>query len=215
MILCTGPSLERKQMLKENTERDLRLIPFKKIFLSSNDPQNSDLIFAGKKPIWELIDERGKQIDCLNCILTTIKNAVNDPTCKDDDIILFKHESLYINDMHLVRKAVEKILEGYDIVVRYWSPDKFYMTDAFFIKVSSARKIFQNHPQLTTFQEQQFCEEYFTSMIVSALPNVYSIPYSHFTRKDTELGLFHIPVAGEENWEGYWDKKNYHTLFKE
>jgi hypothetical protein len=213
IILCTGPSLGRKQMLQENTEIDMRLIPFKKIFLSSNDPENSDLIFAGQKPVWQLIEKREKQLDCLNCIITTIRNAVNDPACTDGDIILFKHESLYINDIYLFRKAVGKILEGHDIVIRYWEPDAFYMTDAFFIKVSSARKLFENHPQLSVFDDYRFCEDYFTQVIVNSLQKVYKIPYSHFTRKETELGFFHLPVDGEENWKGYWDKTNYHQLY--
>lgn len=213
MILCTGPSLGRKEMLKENTEKDMHLIPFKKIFLSSNDPQNSDLLFAGEKPVWELLEERGKQLDCLNCIITTIKNVVNDPTCTDEDIILFKHESLYINDIHLFRKAVGKILSGHDMVVRYWDPDGFYMTDAFLLKISAARELLKNLEEVTVLDEYKFCEDYFTKVIVSALPKVYQINYSHFTRKDTELGFFHIPVAGEENWEGYWDKENYDEIY--
>jgi len=213
IILCTGPSLGRKQMLQENTEKDMKQIPFKKIFLSSNDPQNNDILFAGEKPAWELLEERGKQLDCLNCIITTLKNVVNDPACSDDDIILFKHESLYINDIHLVRKAIGKILEGHDIVLRYWAPDGFYMTDAFFLKVSSARKIFKDHPQVTIFGEYSFCEDYFTKVVVNSLQKVYKIDYSHLTRKDTELGFYHIPVAGEENWEGYWNKGNYLQLY--
>ena len=38
-----------------------------------------DITFNGKKPVCQLIEDRGKQLDCLNCIFTTLKNAANDP----------------------------------------------------------------------------------------------------------------------------------------
>lgn len=214
MILCTGPSLGRREWLKKHTEADLLSIPFKKIFLATNDSRNMNITFDDRAPTCRLIKERGHQLDCLNCILSSIKAAANDPECSNDDIILFKHESLFINDMVLVRQAVKKILEGEEMVARFWAPDSFYMTNAFYITVDAARKVFRALGEVTAFgAEYGFCEDYFTKRIVSSLSRIYRIDYSHRTRKDTELGLYHIPPQGEENEDGYWDKRNYNDLY--
>ncbi len=215
IILCTGPSLHRREMLKKTTEQDIQLIPFKKIFVATNDPDLMDITFLNQKPICEYIQAETHQLGSLNCIITSLKNAVSDPDSKDDDIIIFKHETVFINDMYLVRQAIGKLLDGYDMVVRYWAPDHFYMTNVFYIKVSAARAIFQNHPQATGFNDDyRFCEEYFTKYIANAVPNVYRIDYAHLTRKDNELGFYHVPPPQYENDAGYWNKANYYQLYK-
>lgn len=223
IILCTGPSLGRREILKLNIERDMQLIPYKKIYLCTNDPKNLDLTFGDQIPICELIETRNKQLDCLNCIISTINSAINDKDCKDDDIIIFKHESVFINDMNLVRQAIGKILDGYDMVIKYWigfesipstSLKDYFHTDSFYLKVGSARQFLKNHPLVLNFtSDYQFCEEYFTKHIVSKLPAVYKIEYQHSSWKDNELGFYHIPSRYEDpSW--YWDKKNYDEIYK-
>jgi hypothetical protein len=223
MILCTGPSFGRAQMLKSTIEKDLELIPFKKIYLSTNDHNNLKLTFNNKKPACELLDRKGKQLDCLNCIISSIKNAVNDADSDPDDIIVFKHESVYINDMQLVKKAIGKIQEGHGGVFKYWigfenQPSEYlkdyYHSDSFYIKVAAAKLIFSDLPLVNGFtKEYQFCEEYLTKYIVSKLPNVYKIDYHHSSWKDNELGFFHIGKY-EEDPDWYWDKKNYGDLYQ-
>jgi hypothetical protein len=223
MILCTGPSFGRAVTLKSTTEKDMGLIPFKKIFLSTNDPNNLKLAFKSKKPVCELLDRKGKQLDCLNCIISSIKNAVNDSESAPDDIIVFKHESVYINDMHLVKQAVGKILDGHDGVFKYWigfenqptdQLNDYYHSDSFYVKVSAAKPIFSNLPLVKWFtNDYQFCEEYLTKYIVSKLPNVYKIDYHHSSWKDNELGFFHVGRY-EEDPDWYWNKKNYDELYK-
>lgn len=223
MILCTGPSFGRAAMLKNTTEKDLALIPFKKIFLSTNDPKNLLLTFSGKKPVTELLEQKDKQIDCLNCIISSIKKAVNDPDCQMDDIIVFKHESVYISDMHLVKQAVGKILEGFDGVFKFWIGFKnqqppgrlndYYHSDSFYIRVGAAKPIFENHSLVKWFtQDYQFCEEYLTKQIVNLLPKPFKIDYHHSSWKDNELGFYHMPRYEEDpNW--FWDKKNYEIIY--
>lgn len=224
MILCTGPSFGRKEMLKAITERDQKIIPFKKIFLATNDPANLDLTFSGKSPVTELLVQRGKQLDCLNCIIRTIRMAVNDPECLDDDIILFKHESVYISDMHLVNQAIGKIRAGYGCVAKYWIGfphtriegrlNDYYHSDSLYLRVGAARPLFKDHPVLTSFtQDFQFCEEYLTKYLIGLMEKVYRIDYHHSSWKDNELGLFHIPRY-EDPPEWIWDKKNYHELYQ-
>lgn len=223
IILCTGPSFGRREMLKLNTERDMQLIPFKKIFLSTNDANNLDLIFRNQIPVSEFIEARNKQLDCLNCIISTINNVINDEECDDNDIIIFKHESVFVNDMNLVRQAIGKILDGYDMVVKYWigfesipstSLKDYYHTDSFYLKVGAAREFLKNQPLVLHFtSDYQFCEEYFSKHIVSKLPSVYKIEYQHSSWKDNELGFYHIPGGYEDpNW--HWDKKNYDEIYK-
>jgi hypothetical protein len=223
MILCTGPSFGRNEMLKTVTERDQGIIPFKKIFLATNDPANLDIMFGDKKPVVELLEQRGKQLDCINCIIRSIHNVVSDPECADDDIILFKHESVYISDMHLVQKAVGKIIDGYDCVIKYWLGfphteipgrlNDYYHSDSFYMRVGAARPIFKDHPPLTAFTpEYQFCEEYLTKYLIRRIEKIYRLDYHHSSWKDNELGLFHIPRY-EDPPEWLWDKKNYHELY--
>jgi hypothetical protein len=223
MILCTGPSFNKNEMLKSNTEKDLALIPFKKIFLSTNDPNNLSINFNKKKPVCELFERKNKQLDCLNCIISSIKNAVNDPDSRPEDIIVFKHESVYINDMHLVKQAIGKILDGYDAVLKYWigfdnsrtsTLNDYYHSDSFYITIGAARPIFSNLPLVKWFtKEYQFCEEYLTKTIISKLSKVYRIDYHHSSWKDNELGFFHIGRY-EEDPDWYWDKKNYDELYR-
>jgi hypothetical protein len=221
IILCTGPSFGRADMLKKHTEKDLNLIPFKKIFLSTTDPENLTITFNKKKPVCELLERKDKQIYCLNCIISSIKNAVNDRDSQPEDIIIFKHESVYINDMHLVSQAIGKILDGYDAVLKYWigfenTPylKDYYHSDSFYIKVSAAQPIFSNLPLLKWFtSECQFCEEYLTKQIVNRLSRVYKIDYHHSSWKDNELGFFHIGRY-EEDPDWYWDKSNYDEIYQ-
>ncbi len=224
IILCTGPSFGRGDLLKSVTERDHEILPFKKIFLATNDPRNLGVEFHGKRPAVELLVQRGKQLDCLNCIIRSIRNVVNDPECLDDDIILFKHESVYISDMNLVRKAIGKILDGFDCVAKYWigfphtkTPGRlndYYHPNSFFLRVGAARPIFKDHPVIPYFTEEyQFCEEYLTKYLFSRLSRIYRIDYHHSSWKDNELGFYHIPRY-EDPPEWLWDKKNYDELYR-
>lgn len=214
IILCTGPSLRRGKLLKITTENDMKLIPFKKIFFSTNDPELQDITFHDKRPICQLIQERGHQLDCLNCMLTTIKNAVTNKEVDDDDIIIFKHETVFINDMNLVRNCIQKILDGASVVIRYSEKIDSCMTDVFFAKVSAVREQFREQVEVPRFPDDaHFCEDYLTKKVLKFIPNIHWIHYSHHTRKDTELGFFHIPYSDEEDWGEYWDKKNYLELF--
>jgi hypothetical protein len=217
IILCTGPSLNRYDLLKNSTEIDMNFMTFKKIFVTTNDPRIMNITFNGKKPDYsELIPDRGKQLDCLNCIVTTIKNAVNDPEVADDDIILFKHETVYINDMELIRKAMGKLLnEGYDMVDRKVGYiGGMYATDVFFVRVSAIKEIIKNfYPREGFPPEAWYCESYFTHYIVRDIPNIYSILYHHSNGGFTELGFYHIPSWEESHWP-MWDRKNHDELFK-
>ena len=226
MILCTGPALWRYQQLKEMTEADLDLIPFKKIFLSTNDLANMEITFKGRKPVCEYIGDRYKTLDCLNCIITTMKNAANDPEVQDDDIILFKHESVFINDLGLIKKVIGKMLHGADMVVRntYWGIG----TGEFFVKVSAIREMMKDYPILTELPNDRYAkdngvwnaETYFGAYIVKRIKNPYIIFLSHSHWKFTELGLYHItlsknPYGPTDDW-GYpwWDKKDYDQLYQ-
>lgn len=216
VILCTGPSLHRKELLEWTNEQDFRLIPFKKIFIATNDPEILDLEFEHCPIEIELIEERGHQLDCLNSIIMTIQSAIRDPQTSDDDIIIFKHESVHINDMFLVKKAIEKLTQGWNVVARMWTPDHFYMTNVFYIKASAARVLFDSLDYVESFSEDaKFCEDFFTKYIIDMIPNVYSIGYDHLTRKDNELGFYHIPFTPEDSSRSYWDKSNYFQLYQD
>ena len=139
------------------------------------------------------------------------------PKWKYDDIILFKHESVYLNDLGLIKKAMSKILEGYDMVARSWIVPKSRTrgTDAFFVRMGAIREIVKNYPLVTGFTpDGTFCEEYFTTYLVSRLANVYDVPYCHSNGGFTELGFYHIFSAAEAG-RAPWDRSNYRDLFKQ
>ena len=192
------------------------LIPFKKIFVTTNEPSIMGITFREKKPnSCYLIPNRGKHLDCLNCIISTMRSAVNDPDVQDDDIILFKHESVLINDIELIKKAVNKIVnEGYNMVVRnmaQWSG--MTATDAFFVKVSAIREIIKNYPDLTGLpHDGWFCEHYFHNYIVSKISNIFGIYFDHSNGYFTELGFYHYP-SGQESGRLCWDRRNRKVLF--
>lgn len=213
IILCVGPALGRYKMLKKTTEFDLKQIPFKKIFITTNDPKIVGITFKQGTIIPSqcyLIPNRGKQVDCTNCIISTLRHAVNDPDILDDDIILFKHESLYINDMNLLNKAINKIVnEGYDMVNRMRGDAS--CTDAFYLKVSAVRKIVANFPDITELTRDLWCcEVYFHQCIVKYIQKIYTIFYDHNNGGPTELGFYHYPSG----WDPFWDRKNYRDLYK-
>ncbi len=214
VILCTGPALRNKQMLLETFEKDSRAIQFKKAFVTTNDPKILGIAFPGCPTSSYLIEEKGHQLDCLNCMLSTLHDVVEDPECLDDDIVLFKHETVIIDDMYLVRKAIGKMLDGFDMVGRYWSPDHFYMTDAFFLRVGTLRQIAIDGPFVTSFNnEYRFCEEYLTKRLFNQIPRIYKVGYYHSTKKAGELGLYHVARVENSGYQ-YWGKSNYLSLFR-
>jgi|GEM_PF-1354616 len=213
MVLCTGPSLDRYQRLKDVTESDLRIVPFKKIFVTTNDPKNMSIKFLDKKPVTRLNSYTQHQLGCINCLIGSLKDAANDPELDDDDIVMFKHESCFINDMHLVKQAVGKILEGYDMVARAWQyPYNPRGTDGFFVKVSALREVMPTITYINEFPPfAPYCECYFGQNIAEKT-KVYDIPYTHLNWENTELGFWHVPngfIPGAQ----FWDKSNYDQLY--
>lgn len=129
----------------------------------------------------------------------------------DEDIVIFSHEDVYINDMRLFDNAISKFKNGYEVVCRLYTGTAkgealdYYMNDAFFIKKNKVKEIFGN-----TEKKQiiigNFCEKEFTTIIKNY--KVFSIPYYlHSTHKDSELGFHHILNYNIGNIP-FWDKSN-------
>ena len=222
IILCTGTGFHRRQMLLDTYINDTKYFPFKKIFLSTNDPENLDLVFGNQTPTTHFFPHYGHQLDCLNCIMTSIRNAVNDPEVFDDDIILFKHESYFVNDLYLIRKALGTIvLNNYDMVVqffRHYNLREWQLTGSFFIKVSAARPLFTDFTELTQFPHptgswEASCEYYLDNYVLNQLKRVYKVP-CHYEGQDNRLGIYHIPKTHLVRWQ-IWDKEDYHDLFND
>lgn len=216
IVLCTGPARGRRDLLLQATESDMSWIPFKKIVVVTNDPAIMDITFKGQEPLRELIADEGKQLDCINTIILSIKNAINDPEVTDDDIILFKHESVYINDMDLLKKAISKILDGYDMIVRL-NETPWYQgargTDAFFVRVSAIKDLIKNMPKVTAYRHSgDCCEKYFTDHLVKPLQKIYNVPYYHSNGGFTELGFYHL-FSPYTLHDPHWNRRNRDTLF--
>lgn len=193
------------------------MIPFKKVFAATNDFNILGVTFNDLESECHLLSKAPDRFyDCYNCIVTTLKNAVNDPLISDDDVILFKHESVFINDIHLVKKCIEKILSGYNMVTRSFFGK--ICTDAFFIKVSSVRELVQTMSMVTqpfynfsldSFSTGHleknfnfFCAETLFMTNIEKIPNVHTIMVCSTLLRDPnnycpwgciQLGLYHIP----------------------
>jgi hypothetical protein len=216
IILCSGAPLRVDDRLKKSTEADMSLIPFKKIFVATKDPNMLEIKFHDQKPSIDLIKGRGKQLDNLNFMIATLKNALNDPDVNDDDIILYKIQNVYFNDMCLIKKSISKILEGYNMVARSVTAPKgsFIEADAFFVRVGAIRPILKDLPLVTEFPPgEKSPAAYFTTHIASRISNVYDILISHSTVGFSELGFYNYTWQGDLHSDP-WDKKNYHDLFK-
>ena len=219
LVLCTGPSLHRKELLNLTYQNDIRFFSFKKIFLSTNDPENINALPIKASPITELIPNQNHGLNCINCLITSIKNAVNDPELLDDDIILFKHESYFARDLNLIRKALGTIvLKHNDMVIQTFLTREGIATHhygAFFIKVVSARPVFKNLSIVTSLQDSVNSEHYATHRIFYKIKSIYSV-YSKTTTADGDgkLGFYHIPWHGLHP-EALWQKEDYDDLFKD
>lgn len=197
MILCTGSAFKNRAQLIRTSEFDAKQIPFKKIFAAVDDPKNLDVTFKNAKSHVSLIPNIGTQYDGINCIIGSIRNAVNDPESLDDDIILFRHETLFIYDLDLVKRSIAKFLEGYNAVARFFTNGEksFYVTGSFFLKVSAARPLFQDQPFITQFDNaiDGFCEGYFTKYLMSKIPKQFILHVTHQLHGESELGFYHYP----------------------
>lgn len=230
MILCTGPAFKNYTLLKNTVESELNIIPYKKIFVSTNEPSVMNITFNGIKPVCQFLENWGKPIDCTNCIISTLRNAVNDPEVCDDDIIIFKHETLFVNDMELIKRAIKKMINDCNMIVRkMWFGTG---TDVFFAKVSGIKEIVKDYPLIKEEKDLHGTnpENYFGHYIVGKISHVYTIDlghpeanptfsYSHWG--NTHLGIHHTyPSYSDPHAPGdcfgsfWWDKKNYYELFK-
>ena len=214
IVLCTGTGFHRKEMLLDTYKNDIRFLSFKKIFLATTDPDNMKILFGRQSPVSELFPDLGKQLNSINCVLLALKKAVNDPEINDDDILLFKHESYFIKDLDLIRKALGTIvLNGCDMVIQTFRD--WYHNGSFFIKASAARPLFQNISLLKAFPPNApTCELYLTNRIFNQLKRVYTVSCDPYEGQDNRLGFYHIPPKLLEPWM-VWDKRNAKDLFKD
>lgn len=229
IILCTGPSFGKYQLLKDVVESELDLIPYKKIFVATNDPEILDIRFLHRKPVCQLIENRGHHTDCYKCIVETLTSAAKDPEVDDDDVIIFKHESVFLNDLGLLKRAVNKmLLTGCDMVCREFQ--NFTTTDVFIIRASAVRKLLKSSPSFSdTSYVVAWCEWTFTTYGTKMIPNVYTLVLTHSPSLDsdcsywkhTALGFYHRcprymdPLAATDcKRMPWWDKRDYDQLFR-
>lgn len=231
IILCTGPSLGRYEILKKNIETEFRLIPYKKIFIRTNDDKILDIKFSKIKSDCKRIPCIEKNVDCWNCIITSIKDAINDSYINDDDIILFKHESVFLNDLGLFKRAINKMLSGYDMIVRTYLGGS--TSDIFLVKVSAIKKLISNFSPLEQIPFDSFVEMMLHTQIVAKIPNVYCIHLGTAPLSSTNIstwgsngfGFYHshryfkfsksLNEYVDSMGQKFWKKENYFSLFEE
>jgi hypothetical protein len=156
--------------------------------------------------------------------------VVLDPEVLDDDIILFKHESVFLNDIGLFKRAINKMISGYDAIFR----EVIGVTgsDIFIVKVGALKNWVLDFPiGMTMPFAERLCEGFVKNYIEKNIKNPFVIQvskslhsnfledYSHW--KDTAYGFYHRcprylrPLTKEDcHKKKWWDKKNYSFLFE-
>ena len=218
IILCTGPSRPGKDVLISTYQNDTRIFSFKKIFLSTVNPDNKDVCLDTQQAPIQLLPDQGKQLNCANSVIATIKNAVNDPEVLDSDIILYKHETFFAKDLNLIRKALGTIvINGYDLVVQHALayPKELFSNGDFFIKVSAARPLFKDFPLAQELRDETGhetnCETYLTAHLFSKVKLIYKVG-TRYESKDDRFGFFHIISRVDPNAQR-WDRRDFIGLF--
>jgi hypothetical protein len=219
VIFVFGPCWNNLETLKNTIENNKRMISnIKKIYITTNDNNvlnyyknlNDENILCQK-----FADNQGHQTSCFNAIISGMKMVIDNEKDNDDDIVIFAHEDVYINDIRLFNNSLSKFNKGVDIVCRKYAGTQkgesldYYMNDAFFIKKNKIKEIFGN-ANMMIIHIGMFCENEFTKIINKY--NIFSIPYhSHSTHKDSELGFHHILNYNIGNIP-FWDKSNINEI---
>ena len=211
IVLCTGPGYSGKELLLSTAQNDCRFFSFKKIFLSTVNPENIDIHLGDCQAPIRLIPLQTKTLNCVNCLISSIEDALKDKDVLDSDIILFKHETYFAKNLKLIQKAVGAlVINGYDLVIQnltYGSQDTF-SNGVFFINVSAARDIFSNTSLLRYLPHRNpSCEGFLQENFFRKVKLIYKVLWRYETRDD-RLGFFHF-LTGRDFTE---DKKR--TDFK-
>lgn len=221
IIFVFGPCWNNLNVLNNTIKNNLDLFPnTKAIYISTNDTNVLNYFNALNDPIircQKFADNQGHQTSCFNAIISGMKMVIDYDNDDDDDIVVFSHEDVFINDINLFNNSISKFNKGVDIVCRKYEGTKkgesldYYMNDAFLIKKNKIKDIFGN-TDMMTIHIGMFCENEFTKIIKNY--NVFSFPYhNHSTHKDSELGFHHI-LNYDIGDIPFWNKSNIYELFK-
>jgi len=210
-------------LIKTIENNNKMLSNIKAFYITTND-QNVlnyfDKLNCDKIKCKKFADNQGHQTSCFNAIISGMKMLIenDDDKGNDDDIVIFSHEDVYVNNIDLFNNSINKFKKGVDIVCRKYEGTKkgealdYYMNDGFLIKRNKVKEIFENTNMMTTDDiNKSFCENEFTKIISKY--NVFSIPYhSHSTHRDSELGFYHI-LNYDIGDIPFWDKSNINSLY--
>jgi len=220
IIFVFGPCWNNLNTLLNTIKNNLYFFPdTKAIYIATNDVnvlnyfnnQSNNNIICEK-----FSDNEGHQTSCFNSIIYGMKMVIKYDLNDSDDIVVYSHEDVYINDINLFNNSISKFNKDVDIVCRRYEGTKkgetmdYYMNDAFFIKKNKIKEIF-GECQLKTIHIGMFCENEFTKIIEKF--KVFYIPYyNHSTHKDSELGFHHILNYDIGNIP-FWDKSNIQEIY--
>jgi FkbM family methyltransferase len=214
-IFVIGPCWNNLQTLLNTINNNKSLIPnIKQFYIPTNDinVHNYFCDLNDSTIVSHYFGENeGHQTSCFNAIISGMKMVIEHQDENEDDIVIFSHEDVYINDINLFNNAINKFQKGYDIVCRIYTGTKkgetldYYMNDGFYIRKKIIKKIFEQE-SMKSILPGNFCEKEFTRIITGS--NIFSIPYYlHSTHKDSELGFYHILNYDIGNIP-FWDKSN-------
>lgn len=218
-IFVFGPCWNSLEILKYTINNNTSILQnIKSIYVATNDINVYNYfneLNNNKIKCIKFADNEGHQTACFNSIICGMKMVIEYEEDDDNDIVVFCHEDVYINDLSLFNNSVSKFNKGFDIVCRRYQASKlgdeldYYMNDAFFIKKNKVKEIF-NDTKMMTIYTGMWCEREFTNIIKNY--KICDIPYyKHTTHKESELGFYHI-LKGE-NGIPSWDKSNIQEIY--
>ena len=155
-IICViGPCWNNLQTLLNTIYNNRTMLPqIKKFYITTNDDNNVRYFSELNDPsiiCKKFADNEGHQTACFNSIISGMKMIIEHEDDNEDDVVIFSHEDVFINDLGLLRNALKMFQRGYDVVCRIYMGTKkfetydYYMNDAFLIKKKKSKRNIQEH----------------------------------------------------------------------
>ena len=128
IIFVFGPCWNNLQTLINTINNNILIVPnFKCIYIATNDINVFNYfqeLNNIKIKCYNFSDNEGHQTSCFRSVINGMHMVIDNDHDNDDDIVIFSHEDVYINDISLFNNSISKFKKGVDIVCRIYEGTK-------------------------------------------------------------------------------------------
>jgi hypothetical protein len=152
-------------------------------------------------------ENKGHKAGCLNAVYSALKKVVFFNDLKDDDVIFFSHDDIYMSNKMRFTNHLE-MMKQYDFISRRCIKNKhvpdncqyYVMMESFFIKPKGAWDLVRNYTY-NEFSDSDLLldklnstspEMNFGRDVLNKIPNHYLIDINNNHFGENEMGYFHI-----------------------